>query len=1070
MLTIPHIVIVLGCLHVRSVDSQVDPVGPATPVVELGFVHQGPGDIGGDCVVNQPCNPGEYFGYYAHPTNCSKYFQCGSAGRITGDSCPPDKLWNNETRKCVDADEAVCQQGCPPGSSSRSNVISTTLAPEVYKISNNCEVLLPCDPGDNSTGGRYANPDNCQEFFICEGGTLSQDECLDNQHYDPSKGCTDQGNDVCLERDQCPRGSRMKQTNTMSSTTTTTTTTTSSPDVPEFTGPCDPPEVCTPGEKLYHPGNCRMYFECDDSNQWVEKQCPRYGFFIASERRCPTGNIFIIDCPTGCLVAPVNQTDQVTPSPDPNDSGTIPGVMNISVNCQVKLPCHTEIKPAYRFIPHPDNCSLYWFCDSSTGKPTLEECPKDTFFNSSNRNCDRLEENVQGYCQRGCPEYSEPIEITTTTITTTKASRPPPTIDPFACNRPSECRPRDRLADPEDCYKYYICFGRKYQRIPCSGGMFDAETKTCVPEKDATCHPPCTTSTSSSITTTASTSTMSLMSTTTTTGTSQTSTSNSSQLLITTTTEAQVPTLTPTSPRTTTTTSSTPTTTTTTTATITDSSGRNTTGSIPSNSSTSRMEHVDLTTTEKTSTTESQVTTKYSEPLLDPVDEDITDSPPNPQKELSTTPNPSETVTDKEPPVTSDGILLPSEFVSLTYGMNLSSSISTNFTIASLTQVVDSSSTASIMPSVSKIDPKFQSSQVVPTDDATNENNSNLMTTKTTVTFNSHSEVITETSSDQLSSSPFQTHSSLYDTTTLHPTYDSYSSVERVTTSAQYDMSTTDMVSSADLATSHSHTDDEKTNIVSDGTVSATEIMTSTDMKSSYISDYTRLNPNTLGHTPTTEDTTSTQSSDFATVDTTSIIMFSGSDHSYVETSSFISSTLSSTLGTDQTTGTISTGQFSSDMTSSETSTSETETSDYTELTYSSPKTTPELSTEQTVSESGGTTETTSLSASFTNSSTLFSPDYELTTSVPSSSSQLDGLDVTTELIISGSTVSEDMNAELTIATNIPMSTAASASVNSGGVLGNDHMTSPSDQDTSTPGVGPSVTGRCNCYAFYDYA
>ena len=454
---------------------------------------------------------------------------------------------------------------------------------------------------------------------------------------------------------------------------------------------------------------------------------------------------------------------------------------------------------------------------------------------------------------------------------------------------------------------------------------------------------------------------------------------------------------------------------------------------------------------------------------MDPVDEDITESSRNTLNELSTTLNPSATVTDKEPPVTSDGILLPSEFVSLTDGMHLSSSDSTNFTIASLTQFVDSSSTASIIPSFSEIDPKFQSSQVVPTDDVTDDNDSfitNLMTT-TTMMFNSQSEVITETSSDQLSSSPFQTHSPLYDTTTLHPTYDSYSSVEKVMTSSQHDMSTTDMVYSSDLTTSYAHIDNEKTNVVSDGTVSNTEIMTSTDMKPSYISDHTSLKSNTMGHT---QVITTTQSGDFSVVDTTSIRMFSGSDYSFVETSSFISSTLSSTLGTDQTTGTISTGQFSSVMTPSETSTSETKTSDYTELANSSPKTTPELSTEQTVSESGGTTEITPPSASFTDSSTLFSSDYELTTSVPSSSSQLDGLDVTTELIVSGSTVSEDRNAEPTIATNLPVSTAASASVDSGGVLGNDHMTSPSDQDTSTPGVGPSVTGRWNCYAFCNYA
>ena len=457
---------------------------------------------------------------------------------------------------------------------------------------------------------------------------------------------------------------------------------------------------------------------------------------------------------------------------------------------------------------------------------------------------------------------------------------------------------------------------------------------------------------------------------------------------------------------------------------------------------------------------------------MDPVDEDTTESSRNTLNELFTTLNPTDTVTDKEPPVTSDGILLPSEFVSLTDGMHLSSSVSTNFTDASLTQVVDSSSTASLIPSVSGIDPKLQSAQVVPTDDITNENyliNPTLMTTS--VTLESQSDVTTETSSDQLSSSPSQT--PLYDKTTLYTTFDTYSSIEREMTSSQYDMSTTDMVSSPDLTTSLPYTDDEKINVISHSTASTKEITTSTDSEYSHISDYSSLKPSALGKTKITEDIITTQSSDYTTADTTSVIMSSSADDSFVEISSFVPSTLSSTLGTDQTTGTISTDQFSSEITSSETSrfTSEIGTAGYTESTYSSPHTTPELSTEQGDSEAGGTTETTSPSASFTDSNTLFSPDYELTVSVPNSNLQtFVSLDVTTELITSGSTVSEDMNAEPTIAANFPASTAASASVDSGGVLGNDHMTSPNDQDTSTPGVGPSVTGRCNCYAFCNCA
>ena len=68
--------IVLGCKYVVLVGGQDDPVAPVTPA-------EGPVDIGGDCVVIGPCVPWEQFGYYAHPTNCSEYFQCESFGSIT---------------------------------------------------------------------------------------------------------------------------------------------------------------------------------------------------------------------------------------------------------------------------------------------------------------------------------------------------------------------------------------------------------------------------------------------------------------------------------------------------------------------------------------------------------------------------------------------------------------------------------------------------------------------------------------------------------------------------------------------------------------------------------------------------------------------------------------------------------------------------------------------------------------------------------------------------------------------------------------------------------------------------
>ena len=410
----------------------------------------------------------------------------------------------------------------------------------------------------------------------------------------------------------------------------------------------------------------------------------------------------------------------------------------------------------------------------------------------------------------------------------------------------------------------------------------------------------------------------------------------------------------------------------------------------------------------------------------------------------------------------------------------------------------------------------------------TEENSSDHSSVMTTaVYFDSESDVSTNKASDQstdISSLSFSTQTlTIQDqVSTLYPDYDSYSSSQDHTfntdiTTPRLDFDTsssrtdggtfgfastessTDIISSVDLTTAITV---ESTDATTSDSTDVTTTALNTTFGTTSVYEDTGVTSSTLGNTSTTDDTGVT----FSTVDATSAVMSSGTTDASIE--SFVSSTMSFTYSTDQTdTSSFSTStltessSFSTGMVSSQSSSFYTEVSPFASSTvsssmsamettsdasssfstdegtnymnseHSSLHTTPELSTEPNLSKSSGTTALPSLIA---DSSTVSSTQYDFTSeSVQTVTSHLDGRDVTTELIPNSSTVSEDMTAEFTIATNPPVSTPASASVDTGGVLGNDttdHMTSPNDQDTSTPGFGPSVTGRCQYCAYCIYA
>ena len=1213
-----------GCWFLRPVRSQ-QPPGVVPNVRTVGIVSPGERHIGGGCVINIPCNHSQQHGYYAHPTNCSNYYQCDSNRDLVEKSCPAGLTWHFAVRTCVQPENSNCQSGCPEGSYQQQ--VTTTEVPWIYGIGKDCEVVLPCNKSDPNTGGRYAHPDNCGLYYFCQdNGDLFQTDCNGTQQYDPQeKRCLDRGRAQCLSVGTCPAGSRRKQKNGGPATTTTITRSTKPPHAP---GPCNPPAVCTMGQKLPdvydclfyfecvghnqwnltrcagtlqffdsvslvcssartfntdrcapscpggfgqispspdpgtktttiassimnisdncevdlpcndqfpsayryipHPDNCSAYWECLDSGQMIEKSCAQNTMFNITSRNCdiirPTSRKY---CQSGCpdgsrprvMTTTTTSTTTTTAATPPFATAIAPSIMNISNNCEVDLPCNDQFPSAYRYIPHPDNCSAYWECLDS-GQMILKSCGQNAMFNVTNRNCDFIRPTSRKYCQSGCPDGSRPrVMTTTTTSTTTTTAATPPVAprDDEVCKAEirKKCDPRGtELADHTDCGLYLRCTEFGWQTQRCGPDNFDAVENKCRDPSVARCHPPCPTTTS----TTTSTTTMSTPSTKTITDVSTTT---------------HPPSLPP-SP---TTTSAIPTTTTkhrpSTTTTSTYHPGTYTTDSILRNYSLPDADNGTSTTTEKTSTTtENQANINQTGHLWDPADrEDIVTSPSSLNEQSTTTMNPSKVVTDKGPPVTSDGILLPSEFVtpSPLDSMLLSSSLNNNPTTtatiytASLTYD-DSSLIVSSLSSDVEIQTQSQLSQAFSSVDVTTESYTDLtskfsttnvpsyINTETEATSNSVDNNLIEISKATMSPSLSQTMTDISHTPTASPSPISGQTNAEIENSA-YDISSSTLLTSESSSistevlgeatlvsvttvnkttsiydvssifnTDSTMLDSSESNTVTDDVFSSgTTVYSTTDASSDpTFGTSTLVTEGTLSTEHTTGDITSLNS-DSSSLDVASSTIFSSmstdqttspenstwsdatlltTDRSSVETSPVSFSTILSSLSTDQLIMTESSSFFTAQTTT------ELEASSTVDTIYSSAYTTNEDISK--LRSSLGTTGSTSLPSSiqYSHSSPTSSSYFELTASEPTTSPQLGDLGVTTELI-PGSTVSVDVNAELTTATNLPNSILASASVDAGGTLGigtTDHMGSPHDLETTTPGIGPSVTGRCKIY------
>ncbi|XP_060067892.1 probable endochitinase [Ylistrum balloti] len=119
--------------------------------------------------ITNPCTGTEKIGYYPHPSDNTKFLQCGG-GRMFLVQCPTGEVYSQDARTCL-----------PP-------VKQTTALPAVT-ISSGTQVSNPCSPQNLATGSVYFPvPGNKHKFIECSpDGSANLLDCPSLLEWDQTR-------------------------------------------------------------------------------------------------------------------------------------------------------------------------------------------------------------------------------------------------------------------------------------------------------------------------------------------------------------------------------------------------------------------------------------------------------------------------------------------------------------------------------------------------------------------------------------------------------------------------------------------------------------------------------------------------------------------------------------------------------------------------------------------------------------------------------------------------------------------------------------------------------------------
>ncbi|XP_037775740.1 uncharacterized protein LOC119572876 [Penaeus monodon] len=408
------------------------------------------------------CSTGQQ--YWQHPSDCRKFIQCAPYGPQEM-PCGEGTVWDQNLLTCNHAWATQCltgnfllANGSCSGCSGCTPPAKPTTRPPTQK---------PVTPGnfpcvDCSTGQQYwQHPTDCHKFIQCAPYGPQEMPCPAGTRWDQKiLTCNHEWNTPCVT------GNYLLDDGSCSGCTDCAPPPTSSPDScsgehPDCkhwaaNGDC----TCKPNTDCYWqnevakmcPKTCRG--ECGDKPATPPTddciKCPNYSglfphpkdctkwvhcdHFIPYVKDCPANLHFnptlkVCDWPWRAGCASGDNDDCVIP-PDPKPTGP-PTPPDPACTCEC---CH---------IPHPEDCTSYYYCDVNKNK-TFHTCSEGLVFNPELDTCVFAEQYPQCVIEQ------------------------PPECE-CDCHYPSEI-----------CSEYYICNNGVPEKTECPSGLLWNQTiKSC---------------------------------------------------------------------------------------------------------------------------------------------------------------------------------------------------------------------------------------------------------------------------------------------------------------------------------------------------------------------------------------------------------------------------------------------------------------------------------------------------------------------------------------------------------------------------------------------------------------
>jgi hypothetical protein len=341
-----------------------------------------------------------------NPESCENYFLCVNGARFERD-CPVGQHFSPHLRRCADPDVAECELGCP--STGLAFLPHEDDCNLYYICFNGMRTLMTCpndlhwsteanrcmDPDEAgcdegavecpATGiEQIPDPEDCERFILCINGFEIPLSCGPGLHFSPSeRACMSPEDAECEEPNQwkCPEvdtpGVIVFIPNTEDCTMyylcwqgneiplrcgaglhwSISENRCLPPDEAKCPWADDDIEKC-PEEGIIaisHPESCERYILCVNGHE-VERDCP-FGLHFSRELR---------NCAHPLIANCVEPTNYAMPS----DEATCP-TLNSSKDIA--------------FMPNKDDCSSYFLCYNDNNK--LFNCAKGLQFDMNLRKC-----------------------------------------------------------------------------------------------------------------------------------------------------------------------------------------------------------------------------------------------------------------------------------------------------------------------------------------------------------------------------------------------------------------------------------------------------------------------------------------------------------------------------------------------------------------------------------------------------------------------------------------------------------------------------------------------------------